>query len=67
MDVDLLEIIDTALKEPTCKDNWCALRDSVKWYGPAKYGEILTTGGKITPFHVEHDIDSSKHQVNSEL
>ncbi len=67
MDVDHLEIIDTALKEPTCEDNWCALRDSVKWYGPAKQGEVLTTGGIIIPLHVEQDNNNSKHQGNSEL
>jgi len=40
------------MKEPTCKDNWCALQNSVKWFGPAKYGEVLTTGGVTFPLHI---------------
>jgi len=35
--------------EPDCKDSWCALENSVKWSGPAKYGEVLTTGGTTFP------------------
>merc|ERR1712113_248409 len=42
-DVDTLEVIGTSLREPDCVDNWCALNDTVKWYGPAKYGEVVTT------------------------
>jgi hypothetical protein len=60
MDVELLEIVDTALKEPGCTDNWCALEDTIKWKGPARYGEVLTTGGVSLPLHTKHKIQHGK-------
>lgn len=51
-DVEPLEMVGTSMKEPTCEDNWCALQNSVKWFGPAKYGEVLTTGGITFPLHI---------------
>ena len=43
-------VIDgTSLIEPSCVDNWCALQNSLKWYGPGPgYGKILTGDGKVT-------------------
>lgn len=51
MDVEPLQMVGTSMKEPTCEDNWCALKNSVKWFGPAKYAEVVTTGGKY-PLHI---------------
>ena len=39
-----LVMVGTSMKEPKCEDVWCGLKDSVKWYGPAIEGEIITTG-----------------------
>merc|ERR1711971_1006888 len=36
----------TSMKEPECENVWCGLENSVKWYGPAIEGEIITTGWK---------------------
>jgi len=52
MDEEFLEVIDTAVKEPNCKNNWCALEDSVKYSGPGKFGEVLTTGGITFPLPI---------------
>jgi hypothetical protein len=53
MDVEPLQVVEgNSIKEPTCKDNWCALEDSVKWYGPAKYGEVITTG-RVFPVQID--------------
>jgi len=54
MDVEPLQLIEgNSLKEPTCEDNWCALKESVKWYGPATYREVLTAGGVKFPLHID--------------
>ena len=37
-------MVGTSLKEPGCEHVWCALKDSVKWYGPAIEGKVITTG-----------------------
>jgi hypothetical protein len=62
MDMELPKIIDTALKETTCTNNWCALKDSVKWNGPARQGAVLTTCGSYLPlnaqqgkYRIQHD------------
>ena len=39
-----LAMVGTSMKEPECEDVWCRLEDSVKWFGPAKEGEIISTG-----------------------
>jgi len=41
-----LQMIGTSMKEPDCVDSWCALSNSVKYFGPAISNEILTTGSK---------------------
>ena len=51
-DLDELVTIESSYKEPACKDHWCALENSVKWYGPAPgYGKVLTAGGLV------HELD----------
>jgi len=35
----------TSMKEPECKHGWCALENAVKYFGPAVYGEVLSTSG----------------------
>jgi len=44
--LEKLQIVGTSMKEPECEHVWCALKDSVKWYGPAIEGEVITTGWK---------------------
>mmetsp|Transcript_30016 Transcript_30016/g.34877 ORF Transcript_30016/g.34877 Transcript_30016/m.34877 type:complete len:350 (+) Transcript_30016:77-1126(+) len=41
-----LEMVGTSMKEPDCENVWCALKDSVKWRGPAIDGVVITTGWK---------------------
>jgi len=48
------------MKEPDCDDNWCALKESIVWNGPGKYGEVLTTGGKISILNIPEDPFYSK-------
>lgn len=37
-------MVGTSLKEPGCDHVWCGLKDSVKWYGPAIEGKVITAG-----------------------
>jgi hypothetical protein len=45
-DLEELVMVGTSMKEPECEHVWCALKDSVKWYGPGIEGEVITTGWK---------------------
>jgi hypothetical protein len=48
-----LEMVGTSMKEPDCEDEWCMLKDSVKWSGPGVEGEVLTANNhryKLKPF-----------------
>lgn len=41
---DKLQVVGTSLREPDCPDEWCALKNSKRWYGPAPSdGRVLTT------------------------
>mmetsp|Transcript_4488 Transcript_4488/g.8617 ORF Transcript_4488/g.8617 Transcript_4488/m.8617 type:complete len:344 (-) Transcript_4488:14849-15880(-) len=46
-DLEELVMVGTSMKEPQCENSWCALKNSVKWYGPAIEGEVITTGWKM--------------------
>jgi len=41
-DEDKLIVVGTSIKEPNCEHNWCSLKNSVKWYGPAIEGQVIT-------------------------
>mmetsp|Transcript_22073 Transcript_22073/g.44265 ORF Transcript_22073/g.44265 Transcript_22073/m.44265 type:complete len:369 (-) Transcript_22073:440-1546(-) len=44
-----LKVVDSSVKEPECKDEWCLLREGVEWNGPAPgYGKVLSAGGVVT-------------------
>ena len=43
-DLDELVVVGTGFYEPKCQDSWCALKESVKWNGPAKEGVVITAG-----------------------
>ena len=45
-DIEQLRVVGTSLKEPDCEHVWCGLKNSVKWYGPAIEGQVITTGWK---------------------
>ncbi len=45
-DQDKLVMVGTSMKEPECEDVWCGLKNTVKWFGPAEEGEVITTGWK---------------------
>jgi len=55
-----ISVVGTSMKEPDCDDNWCALKESIVWNGPGKYGEVLTTGGKISILNIPEDPFYSK-------
>ena len=52
---DKLVMKGTSSYEPNCKDNWCALEDSVKLSGPAEEGYVTTTGNKKYPLYPEKE------------
>mmetsp|Transcript_3562 Transcript_3562/g.6508 ORF Transcript_3562/g.6508 Transcript_3562/m.6508 type:complete len:360 (-) Transcript_3562:264-1343(-) len=52
---DKLVMKGTSSYEPNCKDNWCALEDSVKLSGPAEEGYVITTGNKKFPLYPEKE------------
>lgn len=66
MGVEPLQMVGTSMKEPTCKNNWCALENSVKWYGPSKHGEVLTTGGVIFSLPIA-SVDNPNDHGEAEL
>jgi hypothetical protein len=45
----------TSMIEPDCPDNWCGTIDTVKWYGPAKKGVVISTGYTEAEGHSEDD------------
>jgi len=47
-----LKAVGTSIKEPECKNSWCALAKSVKWSGPAEKGWVLSANGKKTRIEV---------------
>jgi len=67
LEVEPVQVVETSIKEATCKDNWCALENSTKWYGPAKYGEVITTGGKTFPLHAALEERHTQPQKSVEL
>ena len=67
MDVEPMQVAEMFIKEATCKDNWCALEDSIKWYCPAEYGEVITTGGKTYPLHAALEDHPTQPQKSDEL
>jgi hypothetical protein len=47
--VERLDVISSSVKEPDCQHDWCALKDTIKWYGPGPgYGRVLSAGGVVT-------------------
>jgi len=38
-------MVGTSIKEPECEHTWCGLSNSVKYFGPATFGEVITTSG----------------------
>ncbi len=46
-DIEMLTMVGTSMKEMECEEVWCGLKDSVKWYGPAIEGKIITTGWTV--------------------
>lgn len=65
-DHEMLEMVGTSMKEPECAHVWCGLANSVKWYGPAIEGKVITTGWKEkvaedgTIEYVEPSLDDEK-------
>ena len=41
---DELIVVGTSIKEPNCKDEWCALEDSIEWNVRSIEGKILSNG-----------------------
>jgi len=68
--IEKIEAVSTSLTEPECEDGWCALKNTVKWKGPAIPGTVISTGIKYstsgTPATSEVN-DGSHHAKNDEL
>eukprot|EP00560_Eucampia_antarctica_P007149 CAMPEP_0197823968 /NCGR_PEP_ID=MMETSP1437-20131217/1285_1 /TAXON_ID=49252 ORGANISM="Eucampia antarctica, Strain CCMP1452" /NCGR_SAMPLE_ID=MMETSP1437 /ASSEMBLY_ACC=CAM_ASM_001096 /LENGTH=294 /DNA_ID=CAMNT_0043423407 /DNA_START=211 /DNA_END=1095 /DNA_ORIENTATION=+ len=46
--LDKLVVIGTSVKEPDCEHQWCALKNSTKWYAAAPpYGQIVSADGQV--------------------
>ena len=43
-DLEELVMVGTSMKEPACENQWCGLKDSVKWNGPGIEGGVITLG-----------------------
>jgi len=44
-----LVVVSSSVREPECKDDWCALKDTVVSKGPAPgYGKVMSAGGIIS-------------------
>ena len=52
-EMEELVIVGTGFKEPSCEGNWCALKNSKKWHGPAIKGVVIDPG---------YDMDRDKEQ-----
>lgn len=47
--VEYLNGVSSSIMEPGCEHEWCALKDTVQWYGPGPgYGKVMSAGGAIT-------------------
>ena len=55
---DELDIVGASLKEPTCPDEWCATKNTVKWHGPAIDGQVMST--KIHYDDTDHGTGTSE-------
>ena len=42
--LEKLVMAGTSMYEKSCPDRWCGTKKTVKWYGPAVEGVIITTG-----------------------
>lgn len=49
----------TGIKEPECENDWCALKNTVKYYGPFEENKIMTTGGYTRELKLLVDSDES--------
>uniref|UniRef100_A0A7S4IRW5 Uncharacterized protein n=1 Tax=Odontella aurita TaxID=265563 RepID=A0A7S4IRW5_9STRA len=53
---DELAVVETSFHEPGCKNNWCALKDSLKWRGPAEgVGKVLSRGNATTTLQLPEE------------
>jgi len=47
--VELLKGAESSIMELGCENEWCALKDTVPWYGPGPgYGKVMSAGGVVT-------------------
>ena len=58
-EVDELVVVDTSIKEPNCEYQWCALKDSVTYSGPAKFEYVFTPKG-LKPLMNNDDADTNE-------
>eukprot|EP00545_Synedropsis_sp_CCMP1620_P012085 CAMPEP_0119014124 /NCGR_PEP_ID=MMETSP1176-20130426/9367_1 /TAXON_ID=265551 /ORGANISM="Synedropsis recta cf, Strain CCMP1620" /LENGTH=346 /DNA_ID=CAMNT_0006967265 /DNA_START=29 /DNA_END=1069 /DNA_ORIENTATION=+ len=65
--LETLAMSGTGMYEPDCPDRWCATKDSLKMFGPAKKGIVITTGGKETKLKTVTDTDPPADDGGSEL
>lgn len=45
-----LKMLGTGMMEPTCPNEWCQTKYSIKWSGPGKKGILMTPDGENDPF-----------------
>jgi hypothetical protein len=46
-----LEILRGSIVEPNCPHDWCRIKNSVKWSGPAEKGVLINPNFERIPFN----------------
>lgn len=46
-----LEMVGTAVREPGCEHGWCRTAESIKWSGPGEKGSWIDGNQEKHPFH----------------
>lgn len=51
-----LEMVGTAMREPSCEHEWCRTAESIKWSGPGEEGFWIDANQQKHPFHPQEVI-----------
>ena len=66
--VEYLQGVISSVMEPACEDYWCALKNTVQWYGPGPgYGRVMGADGVVTDLeNIPSEESSSPDTITSE-
>jgi len=57
----------TSMKHPECEDDWCLIKDSLKWSGPGKPGYWIDPMFSKHELHTESAPSMLARQYGEEL